>query len=229
MKIFVAYGYNDRDRWVEDLVFPIIRAFGAEVVTGEDLQGEQITEGVIEKIRNSDALIAFTTRRDQLANGQWITHRWVTDEISQAISFKLPVAEVREQGVDHQGGIAGDRQRIEYQQSEREKCLVELVKTIGNWCRGVSMKLQLLPSEFVDCIRPFLKQPGLHCAYTLLEGSRMSEEVATKIVPIKGGLFINTKGIPSQALIQVRIEAGGMSWTSDFESVDSLNINLKQD
>ena len=32
MKIFVGYGYNDRDRWVEQFVFPIIEAFGSEVV-----------------------------------------------------------------------------------------------------------------------------------------------------------------------------------------------------
>ena len=37
VKIFVAFRYNDRDRWVVDLVFPIIRAFSDDVVTGEEL------------------------------------------------------------------------------------------------------------------------------------------------------------------------------------------------
>ena len=35
MRIFVAYGYNDRDKWIEKMVFPVIEAFGAEVETGE--------------------------------------------------------------------------------------------------------------------------------------------------------------------------------------------------
>jgi hypothetical protein len=64
MKIFVAYGYNDRDRWIPDLVFPIIRAFDDEVITGEELQGEQITDAVRRKIQQSDALIAFATIRE---------------------------------------------------------------------------------------------------------------------------------------------------------------------
>jgi prophage antirepressor-like protein len=96
MRIFVAYGYNERDRWVEELVFPVIRAFGDEVVTGEELQGEQITDAVIAKIRSSDALIGFLTRRDQIGSSdRWTTHRWVTDEISQAVAQRIFVAEVR--------------------------------------------------------------------------------------------------------------------------------------
>jgi hypothetical protein len=91
MKIFVAFGYNERDRWIPNLVFPIIKAFGDEVVSGEEVQGEQITDAVIREIRQSNALMAFVTRRDKIDKNRWTTHRWVTDELSNAIALKLPM------------------------------------------------------------------------------------------------------------------------------------------
>jgi hypothetical protein len=228
MKIFVAYGYNDRDRWVRELIFPIIEAFGGQVETGEELQGEIITEAVKEKIRRSDALIAFATRRTSSDPADRATHRWVTDELALAIAHNLPVVEVRERGVD-QGGVAGNRQVITYDEKQRENCIVEVTKAIGKWCQGVAVTMQLHPEEFVDEVRPLLRRPGFRCEYTLLEGSRTIGRQVADVLPIKGGLFINVRGVPRQALVQVNVVGDGISWTSDFETTDSINIHLKRD
>jgi hypothetical protein len=230
MKIFVAYGYNERDTWVPALVFPIVRAFGDEVVTGEELQGDQITDEVIRQIRQSDALLAFVTRRQKIDETRWTTHRWVTDEISQALAFKIPVAEVRELGVDEQGGIAGDRQRITYNETEREKCLVEIVKTIGKWHANNTVKLQLLPDECVQAIRPLLRSRSLRCTYQILDSDGdLSDEIPASILPITGGLFVHVRNVPRMSLIQIRVECGADSWTSNFENIDSPGIHLKQE
>jgi hypothetical protein len=230
MKIFVAYGYNERDKWVPNLVFPLIKAFGDEVVTGEELQGEQITDAVLNEIRQSDALMAFTTRRDKEDETRWNTHRWVTDELSSAITYKLPVAEIRELGVNEQGGIAGDRQRITYNENERDKCLVEIVKTLGKWHSSETVDLQLLPEEFVQNIRPLLRNPGLRCTYkTLNSNGDPSGELPASILPITGGLFVRAKNVPRQSLIQIRVECSGKSWSSNFEKTDSLGIRLQQE
>lgn len=229
MRVFLAFGYNERDRWIGELGVRLVKAFGAEVLTGEDMQGEVITNEVRERIRTSDALIAFLTRRDDMGNGRWTTHRWVTDELSHALALNLPVAEVRETGVDDQGGIAGDRQRIVYDDARRPLCLVELAETVGRWSRGLNLRFQLLPEEFVNQVAPLVRQPGFRCSYRLLEGIRQSPDRPAQVVPIKGGLFVNAAGIPPQALIQIQVQGGGFSWSSDFESVDSLSIRLKQD
>lgn len=230
MKIFVAYGYNERDKWVPNLVFPIIKAFGDEVVTGEELQGEQITDAVIREIRQSDALLAFLTKRQKIDETHWTTHRWVTDEISQAIAHDVLVAEIREVGVDEQGGIIGDRQRITYNESERDKCIVDIVKTIGKWHSSNTVKLKLLPDECVQLIRPLLRNPGLRCTYKILDSDgEISNDVPATILPITGGLFIHAKNIPHMALIQIRVECGDQSWTSNFENIDSSGIHLQQD
>jgi hypothetical protein len=229
MRIFVAYGFNERDRWVETFVFPIIQAFDDEVLTGEELHGDQITDAVRRKIQQADALIGFTTRREQLADERWTTHRWVTDEISHALALGRPVVEVRENGVDEQGGIAGDRQRIPYTESQRDRCLVELVKAIGGWHRERSVQLKLLPEDFTQAAFPLLRNPRLRCSYRLLVDGDESDEFPTRILPITGGLFLRARGVPPEALIQVHIECDGRSWTSSYESIDSLSIALRED
>lgn len=230
MKIFVGFGYKERDSWIPDFVFPLIRAFGCEVVTGEDMAGQVISDEVRRRVENADALIAFRTRRgDPDAGGVYRTHRWVEDELTYALGQGLQVVEVREEGVDDQGGLLGDRQWMPYREEERDKLLVELAQAIGDWSRSVSVTLQLLPPAFVDEIRPLLRAPGFRCTYTLLEGSHESEPERVQVRPIKGGLFIQVKGISPQSLIQVSIEGNGMRWSSDFESPDAIGINLKRE
>jgi hypothetical protein len=231
MKIFVAFGYNDRDRWVREMVFPIVQAFGDEVVTGEELQGEQITDAIRRDIQISDALIGFATRRGNPNNeNRWMTHRWVTDEISHALAFQRLVAEIREIGVDDQGGIAGDRQRITYDESKRDQCLVEIVKTLGRWHQASVVKLQILPEACVEEIRPYLRHPNLRCTYKMLfmDGNQ-SEDIPTLILPITGGLFVHAKNVPRMALVQVHVECAGKSWTSNFENIDAVSVSLQQD
>jgi hypothetical protein len=230
MKIFVGYGYNERDKWIKDFVFPIIQAFNDEVITGEELQGEQITDAVRQKIRQSDALFGFVTRRGEpIMDGKWLTHRWVTDEIAVALADNKPVVEVREEGVDDQGGIIGDRQRIIYRENERDKCLVELVKSIGKWHRGSTIRLKLLPEEYVRELFPLHRKQDLKCSYKLLLDGEESDSKPMIIRPITGGLFAEAKDVPAKALIQIHIEYQGKMWYSSFESTDSLGIYLRRD
>ena len=55
--------------------------------------------------------MAFLTRRDDPdVDGVYRTHRWVADELAFAMGRNMKVVEVREKGVDDQGGLGGDRQ-----------------------------------------------------------------------------------------------------------------------
>jgi len=77
MRIFVGYGYNIRDKWVEDYVFPLLLAFGCEVVHGKAVYGGTLPDEVMKSIRTADAAIGFTTRREAITAGQFKTHDWV--------------------------------------------------------------------------------------------------------------------------------------------------------
>ena len=74
MRIFAGYGYNQRDRWIEDYVLPLIVAFGYEVIHGKAVYGGRLLDEVMKAIRTSDAMLGFTTRRELVAPGKWRTH-----------------------------------------------------------------------------------------------------------------------------------------------------------
>jgi hypothetical protein len=230
VRIFVGFGYRPRNLWISELVFPVIRAFGDEVVVGGDLQGEQITEGVRQSIRGCQALIGFMTRRDPIGDtGRWTTHRWVSDELAHALALNLHVAEVREVGVDDQGGIAEDRQRLTYDEAARDRCLVDLVAVIGRWHRAAnSVLLQLLPPERIAEIVAIYRRPGFSCKYRLMIAGNEGQPTPAQLQPIKGGLFIRADGVPPDALIQVELEHGATSWISGFESVDAGSVVLQR-
>jgi len=227
MKIFVAYGYNDRDKWIKDLVFPIIEAFGAEVETGEITYDDTIPQSVENKIRRSDALIAFTTRRTTQDNIVWQTHRWVIEELAAARTLKKKFVEVRETGVDPQGGFTLANQRIEYDENARDKCLVEIVKAIGVWQSNNLVRVQLLPEGIRSDLQPLLKDEGLSCKYVVRTGNYVEDAVPAKIERIKGGLFIDVPQLNSEALIQISIRYGSQEWSSDYESLNSYGIHLR--
>lgn len=226
MRIFVSFGFNDRDRWVKDLVYPIVKAFGHEVVTGEDLAGQPINQGVSARIDASRALIAFVTRRDGTGGATGLTHRWVTDELAYAIARHLLVLEVREEGVDSQGGMAGNLQHIAYDEARREICLVEIVAAVGAWPRG-QYRLQLIGNNIEQLI-PLMRRAGFTCSYRFNVDGDEREPVPTRLQPIKGGLFIDVKDVPPSALIQVEIEDGTSVWSSGYESLDSNTIRVIQ-
>jgi hypothetical protein len=228
MKIFVAYGYNNRDKWIPDLVFPLINAFGDQVVTGENIQGQEIPPAVQRKIQQCNALMAFATRRKKSRNG-WVTHRWITDELALAVASNLPVVEIRETGVDDQGGIAGGRQRITYDENERDKCLVEIAKTLGNWHSRYTVEMQLLPDECVRAVRPLLRNPRFRCTYQILDDGVVGNEIKAEILPKPGGLFVRAENVSHMSAIQIRIECAAKSWSSDFSSVEYVGIHLRKE
>ena len=89
MRLFVGYGYNLRDQWVEDLVFPLVNALGCEVVQGKVMYGDNLASEIRDAVLSCDALIGFTTRREQIGD-RWTTHRWVIEELAVAFS-QMPV------------------------------------------------------------------------------------------------------------------------------------------
>ena len=99
MRVFVGYGYNDRDDWIERDVFPILEALNLEIVSGKDIHGQVLHETVEERIELSDGLIGFSTLRTGQNNADFGSHIWVRDEMRHALTLKKPVVEVREKGV----------------------------------------------------------------------------------------------------------------------------------
>jgi hypothetical protein len=231
MHIFVGYHFDPRDQWVKDLVYPIITAFGDKVVTGENLYGQgELGPAVSHKIKRSDALIGFATRREKVDDNHYTTHRWVTDEISQALALGLKTVEVREQDVDPQRGIAGGCQFIPYNKGQRDRCLVQLVEALGEWHRHNLVKLQLLPEECAQSIIPLMGDQQFRCVSQTYEdgAEEPNQETKLELRPLAGGLFAYIRDVPLGAFIRVSVQCGGRSWGSAFESTNHYGIRLRE-
>lgn len=231
MKIFIGFGYNNDDLWIKELVFPLVQSFDATVVTGEDLHGLVITQEVIARIKKVDGVLAFCTRRDALANGSFTTHQWVRDELTTSINNNVRAVEIREKKVDTQGGIVGNRQRLEFDLEDKAKLLVELAKLLSAWRRDLTpRRLFLLPRDIVQDARPYINKETLKCTYQFMSGSNESELYSARPFRLAQGLGVDIRNVPSEdSLVQITLKVDGQfEWSSDYESVQLLSINLQK-
>lgn len=222
-KIFLSYGYNPRDEWIEERVVPILKALGLEVLDGKDMHGEVLQDGVKERIRQSDGLIAFCTLRPGQETEAFNTHVWVRDEMVFALGLGLPVIEVREEGVNNPEGIVGNRQRIVLKQEDRLASVAELVKAVSGWSMR---KLQLVPAPAREAeIRGFLRNPQFEVRYRTRRNGVDSPHRRGRLERIKGGLYMQVVGLPDDALIEIEgVLNGQVVFGSDWESADAVPI-----
>lgn len=230
MNIFIGFGYNINDQWIKELVFPLVQSFDGSISTGEDLHGEVISQEVSERIKKADGVLAFLTPREAMASGRFTTHQWVRDELITAISNRIPAVEIRELSVDNQGGIVGDRQRIDFALDNKAKLLVELAKVLSKWRKNIKPKrLFLLPRDIVQDARPFINKEELKCTYQFMTGSRESEVYKAKPFKYGQGLCIDIYNVPAEdSLVQVCVKGPQFEWSSDYESVQLLSVNLQK-
>lgn len=226
MKVFVAYGFNARDGWIEQAIAPLIEAFGSVAVDGRELEGQLITEAVRDLIRNSDALIAFFTQREKIGENKWISHAWVRDELGCALENQKQVLEIYESGVAREAGMAGkDRQFLPYKEEERVDCVVNIVRVLGRWHRRGARSFQLVPDAI---IRPHLPKQYFRCRYRVMEGNSESPLMETRVQRIQGGLFVNVAGLSRDSQVQVEIVTDNGVISSDYTPTDAIAIELKE-
>jgi hypothetical protein len=233
MRLFIGYGYNAVDKWIEEYVFPLAAAFRCEVVHGKAVYGGVLPEEVVKTIRTSHAMIGFTTRREETAAGSGIytTHDWVVQELVTANAQGLPWVEVRQEGVKSPGGIleAATSQRIDYKESDRAVCLVKVVEALRRLSDITCVALiRIGPEPVAEAITELLEKPGFLCEYQTLLGNIQSDWQRAPIVPIKGSIFAQLKGLAADELVRLNITAGGKCWRSNYESVDTVDIRLKE-
>ncbi len=231
MKVFVGWAYEAT--WIDDYAIPLIESYDVDVITGKELQGAVITDGVKAGIKEADAAVFFTTRRGQDQNGTWKTSDWVVDEIKHANSLeKDPILEIREKGVDYPNKIHDERQYIVAEPGDHSKCLVELGKTISRW-RGLSFKLKLMPEEFIKAVRNRIAQKSYDCTYSIRRQGRMVfGPMKAEIIKEGQGLFVYAYDLPADtfpdAFIEVSVNIGGDLWSSPGIQLSAVDVTLEK-
>ena len=234
IRVFVGYGYNARDKWVETHVIPLVTAFGCAVAHGQAVYGGVLPNEILKLIRDSDAMIGFTTRREPVPgrSDQFTTHPWVVQELTAAHAQipAIPWVEVREEGVLSPGGVieATNAQRIDYREVDRADCLIGIALALERFNREAGVTtVRLGPDSLIDQIHPFLDDPTFLCRCQILRGATELTTQQIPVLPIRGGLFVKLRGIREGDLVRLMISAGGHFWRSSYESVDTVDIHLK--
>lgn len=233
MRVFIGYGYNERDKWIEQFVFPLVVAFGCEIAHGKAVYGGALSEEIIKAIGLSDAMVGFTTRREPVGHDQFRTHDWVVQELVAAHSRdpSIPWVEVREENVISPGGIleAAQMQRIDYREEDRAGCLVKIAEALRRFHeRTNTTRVRLGPASSVDQISALLQDATFTCSCEILRGARQLPPSRIPVLPIKGGLFVQLRGLAPEELVRITVSAAGRTWRSSYESVDTVDIQVQE-
>jgi hypothetical protein len=111
--VFLSYPFVTRNDWIKHCVPRLLELWGCKVLSGERYYGREIKKEVANDIARSKLLVAFLTRHQELAGGNWTTSGWVLQETGFACGKDIPVVLIGESGVEVKGGILGDIQVIE--------------------------------------------------------------------------------------------------------------------
>lgn len=228
MKVFVGYGYNERDTWIEDRVFPILRCVGFTVVHGKDMHGQQLQLEVARRIDQADAAIGFFTLREGTAEKEFNSHIWVRDEMLYAIGRGKPIIPVREDGVTLEEGLLGNRQYIRLDQNDRLACVSELLIALG---RRNMRRVRLDPSD--DSLRrnvwTWRKASGFVIRYRTQnpDDGVESDFRDGRLELIDQGFYLNLAEVPNKAYIEVEgVLNGNVQFSSGWVSADAVQITV---
>jgi hypothetical protein len=227
MRVFIGFGYNERDEWIERDVFPILQAMNLEIVSGKEMHGEVLRDGVKERIESADGLIGFSTLRLGQENADFGSHIWVRDEMAHALALNKHVVEVREKGVHIQQSLVGDRQRIELDPVDRLRCIAELVKVLSAW----SMRRLLLVPKDADLERRIhraIVRDELMVSYRCRTGNSISKRKEGRIERVNKGLYLNAIGLPDNSLVEIEgsDKTEGVVFNTGWASADLVRIEF---
>ena len=227
MKVFVGFGYNDRDRWIEEQVFPVLRGMEFSVVDGKDMHGKILQPEVKSRIDQSDVVIGFFTIREGQGEAEFNSHIWVRDEVVHADAKGKPVIPVKEDGVKLPEGLLGNRQYIPLNQNDRLACVVDLVAALGR--RNIRrLKLDPDEDELRRKILKWRKTTGFVIQY------RTQDEVGLespfregRLEMVDQGFYLNVSDIPKRAYVEVEgVLNGTTQFSSGWVSADAVQVKV---
>jgi hypothetical protein len=227
MRIFIGYGYNVRDSWIEKDVFPIMQAMGIEVLHGKDMHGGELGDGVKDRIEQADALVGFCTLRVGEEAAAFNSHIWVRDEMQHALTLKKPVVEIREKGVKNPPGLIGERQRIELDPDDRLRGVSELTMVVSGWSMR---RLLLVPIDAKQSrrIHQALARGQLNVRYRSRVKGRDSRFREGRVERVDKGLYLNAIGLPDFSLVEIEgaTTENGVLFNTGWASADLVRIEF---
>lgn len=66
------------------------------------------------------------------------------------------------------------------------------------------------------------------CTCQTLAGVVQTQPRRTPVFPIRGGLFVQLRGVNPRELVRISISARGRIWRSDYDAVDTVDVQVKE-
>jgi hypothetical protein len=227
MRLFVSYAFNEANKWVEELIIPLAKSLGFEIVTGQRLEGEVLAEAVDARIRSCVGCVAFTTRRSPRADGSYETHPWVISEMTQARALKFKTVEVREVGV-RIGDNAEAYAHVTYKEGQRDRMLIDLAGILASWVVR-PVRIQLIPPQ--DRVNEFtgrVIRGDATCTFKLTSGNQPIKSGEATIQPIRGGFFVDIESPPKDAIVTLEVTKpnNNGAWMSFGDGLIAIPVQL---
>jgi hypothetical protein len=212
--VFLSCHFGESDRALVRQVEGLLESHNLRIVTGEELGGGALTPEVMARIeKKSDALVALMTRRNQPDN-YCGTHPWVVDEFKHAKGHGKRAIALVSPDVTVTGAYQ-DHERINFDPDEPLTAFIRLSKTIGLWKSeaGRIVRAQVLPDKLANQVA--IANGACHCSFRLHAQDGTAGDWHEAPSRAEGdGTYIYLNGVTDDALIQVRVEVGGVVWTS---------------
>ena len=228
MRIFVGFGYNDRDSWIETHVFPILECMGFVVIDGKDLHGEALADGVKSRIDQSDAVVGFLTIRDANSTGDFNSHIWVRDELAYAVGKDKPIIQIREENVRVPDALLGNVQYIQLRQNDRLACISELARTLGR--RNIRrLKLEPEDTRLTRALNTWRLDPNFEICYRTQDNESGLESAFRqgRLERFREGFYLNVQDVPRRAYVEVEGRLNGQKkFNSGWASADAVSIKI---
>jgi hypothetical protein len=223
MKVFVSFGYNGRDKWIEEQVIPILRAMGFIVVDGKDRHGRILQPEVKSRIERCDAAIGFFTIREGQGDADFNSHIWVRDEMLHALAKEKPIIPVQEKDVRVPAGLLGDRQYI-LLENDRLACVVKLVKALGE--RNIRrLKLESDDDQLMQTL--WRRRKDFVIQYRTQANGIESPYRPGRLEKVNQGLYLDVSEVRENAFLEVQgILGGAEQFNSGWVSADAVHVNI---
>jgi hypothetical protein len=227
MRVFVGFGYNDQDRWIEEQVFPLLRAMAFTVADGKDMHGQMLQPQVRTRIDQSDAAIGFFTLREGQGAADFNSHLWVRDEMVYAEAKGKPIIPIKEEGVRLPHGLLGDRQYVPLTQNDRLACVTELIVALG---RRNIRRLKLDPEQDQLCrkLKAWRIHPDFEIRYRTKDDQGLESDFNQgRLELVDQGFFLNVADVPKRAYVEVEgVLNGHLQFSSGWVSADAVQVKI---
>jgi hypothetical protein len=112
--VLFLHRLDEKGRERAELLAGILNLLNIRTRFAQDLKGARVSEGVQGLIEAAHIVVVLVTRDIRVGEGAWLPSQWVLQEIAWAVAHHVPCLLLVEEGVEFDGGIAGDVEQIRF-------------------------------------------------------------------------------------------------------------------